>query len=96
MTLRKKPTAGFWITVALVAVLVGYPLSFGPACWISGRLQPSGRFVSVAYRPILRIWIVGPAWVETALGFYVTVGADSKGVKFYRGEPPEIEFTSMR
>ena len=30
---RKKPTAGFWITVALVAVLVGYPLSFGPAGW---------------------------------------------------------------
>jgi hypothetical protein len=29
----KKPTAGFWITVALVAVLVGYPLSFGPAWW---------------------------------------------------------------
>ena len=25
-------TAGFWITVALVAALVGYPLSFGPAC----------------------------------------------------------------
>ncbi len=29
---RKKPTAGFWISVALVAVLVGYPLSCGPAC----------------------------------------------------------------
>jgi hypothetical protein len=29
----RKPTAGFWITVALVAVLVGYPLSIGPACW---------------------------------------------------------------
>jgi len=27
MTDRKKPTAGFWITVALVAVLVGYPLA---------------------------------------------------------------------
>ncbi len=26
MTDRKKPTAGFWITVALVTVLVGYPL----------------------------------------------------------------------
>src|SRR5262245_37565300 len=30
----RKPTAGFWITVALVVVLVGYPLSFGPACWL--------------------------------------------------------------
>jgi len=30
---RKKPTAGFWITVALATMLVGYPLSFGPAGW---------------------------------------------------------------
>jgi hypothetical protein len=29
----RKPTAGFWITVAFVALLVGYPLSFGPAWW---------------------------------------------------------------
>jgi hypothetical protein len=32
MTSPRNPTTGFWITVALVAVLVGYPLSFGPAC----------------------------------------------------------------
>lgn len=36
MTDRKKPTAGFWLTVALVAVLV-YMASFGPACWIESR-----------------------------------------------------------
>jgi hypothetical protein len=34
----KKPTAGFWIAVALVAVLLGYPLSEGPVLW----LQVSG------------------------------------------------------
>jgi hypothetical protein len=28
---RKKPGVAFWATVVLVAVLVGYPLSFGPA-----------------------------------------------------------------
>jgi hypothetical protein len=26
----KHPTPGLWVTVALVAVLVAYPLSFGP------------------------------------------------------------------
>ncbi len=31
---RKRPTAGFWITMALVAVLVGYPLSIGPAVYV--------------------------------------------------------------
>ena len=40
---RKKPTAGFWITVALVAVLVGYPLSFGPACRLTSRVYTSGE-----------------------------------------------------
>jgi hypothetical protein len=27
MSSPRKPSAGFWITVALIAVLVGYPLS---------------------------------------------------------------------
>jgi len=30
---RSHSSAAFWITVALVVLLVGYPLSFGPACW---------------------------------------------------------------
>jgi hypothetical protein len=34
MTDRKKPGVAFWATVALVAVLAAYPLSFGPACWL--------------------------------------------------------------
>ncbi len=33
---RKKPSAGFWITVAPVAVLVAYPLSSGPVGCIVG------------------------------------------------------------
>jgi hypothetical protein len=39
MTDRKKPTAGFWITVALVAVLA-YPLSAGPSLWIAHHDLP--------------------------------------------------------
>jgi hypothetical protein len=34
MNSSRKPAAGFWFTVALVAVLVGYPLSFGPMQWL--------------------------------------------------------------
>jgi hypothetical protein len=49
---RKKPTAGFWITVALVAVLA-YPLSFGPACWISSRIGIGVFTIPSAYRPVL-------------------------------------------
>ena len=46
MTDRKKPGVAFWATVALVVVLVGYPLSLGPACWINER---TGMPVSQGY-----------------------------------------------
>jgi hypothetical protein len=44
---RKESTAGFWITVALVAVLVGYPLSFGPWIWCAGVLDPPPSIRSI-------------------------------------------------
>jgi hypothetical protein len=52
---RKKPTAGFWITVALVAVLVGYPLSFGLACWLVARANENAGadLVNRYYRPVI-------------------------------------------
>jgi len=34
MTDRKKPGWAFWTTVVL-AVVLAYPLSFGPACWLA-------------------------------------------------------------
>jgi hypothetical protein len=55
VTFRKHPTPGFWITLALVAVLVGYPLSFGPACWISERTENDGKILSFLYRPIIQL-----------------------------------------
>ncbi len=50
---RKKPGVAFWATVVVVVVLVAYPLSFGPACWLFkwGILSES-RLRSV-YAPIL-------------------------------------------
>ena len=37
MTSRKKPGVAFWATVAVVVVLVAYPLSFGPLVWLDSR-----------------------------------------------------------
>ena len=34
MTDRKKPGVAFWAIVVVVAVLIAYPLSLGPTCWI--------------------------------------------------------------
>jgi hypothetical protein len=50
MTDRKIPGAAFWATVALVVVL-GYPLSFGPACWITSHTNVGARAVPAIYRP---------------------------------------------
>ncbi len=38
MSDRKKPGVAFWATVALLVVLVWYPLSFGPACAVAMRI----------------------------------------------------------
>ena len=57
MTDRKKPSAESWLTVALVAVLAGYPLSFGPACWLSSRTDLGAGSLSFIYRPLL--WAMG-------------------------------------
>ena len=63
MTDRKKPGWAFWATVVVVVALVAYPLSFGPACWISSRTGRGARVVSAAYQPIFRIW-----WTHSTRG----------------------------
>ena len=50
---RKHPSVAFWISVAFVAVLVGYPLSFGPACWITSRTNVGAFAIPFVYRPIM-------------------------------------------
>jgi len=54
MTAPGKPTAGFWITVALVATLA-YLASFGPAVWLTvrgrGRILGLHTFFMI-YEPI--------------------------------------------
>jgi hypothetical protein len=74
--LSRKPSAGFWIAVALVAVLVGYPLSFGPACWISSRMN-GGRseLVSRLYGPVIPACRCFPKVVVRSVRWYSEVGA---------------------
>jgi hypothetical protein len=53
---RKKPGVAFWATVALVAVLVGYPLSAGPAIWIAMRTSDE----VLLSHPVNRLY--APVW----------------------------------
>jgi hypothetical protein len=36
---RKKPGVAFWVTVVVLMMLVGYPLSFGPLVWLDNRVS---------------------------------------------------------
>jgi len=55
MTDRKKPGVALWASVALVVVLVGYPLSFGPVCWMNSRNGFGDRLLRGFFHPILRL-----------------------------------------
>jgi hypothetical protein len=72
-TSRKKPSLAFWATVVMVAVLT-YPLSFGPACWTSERTGIGASALSVAYQPILRMWMWHGTYAQSAVTWYAMVG----------------------
>jgi hypothetical protein len=76
MTSRKKPGVAFWATVVLVAVLVLYPLSFGPACWLAYRDYMSDdvrHIATVAYSPIAWISENGPKPLQDAIASYASL-----------------------
>ena len=77
MTSPHKPTAAFWITVALVVVLVGYPLSFGPWCWLTSRSsEPMETPVrSSFYSPILWAWYRSPEPISDSIEWFANLGA---------------------
>jgi hypothetical protein len=48
---RRQPGVAFWATVVMVVVLVAYPLSFGPWCWLTCRTTVGAQGVPSLYRP---------------------------------------------
>jgi hypothetical protein len=70
---RKKPGMAFWATVVVVVVLA-YPLSFGPACWVANRTDLfKDDDLPVIYRPIGWLCFRSPS-VERVLFGYARVG----------------------
>jgi hypothetical protein len=72
---RERPGVAFWTTVMVVAVLVAYPLSFGPWCWIVSRRTKETRFVPVPtfFEPLTRCFRAGR--LGDALEWYTKLGA---------------------
>jgi len=81
---RKKPGVAFWATMVVVA-LVGYALSFGPACWlIESPLQcmTNGRAVAIEavasiYQPLVALSVDGPKYISKPICWYA--GCFSEG-----------------
>jgi len=80
MTDRKKPGTAFWATVAVVVALIGYPLSLGPAVWLTARGYFRDSAVQSFYMPVL--WSVAQAEVlEDAVVWWGSLGVpDGKAV----------------
>jgi len=66
-----------WVkwTAAGVVVALLYPLSFGPACWITSRLNTGAGCIPSVYRPLALIMIDGPADLTELLLSFSTFGA---------------------
>ncbi len=78
---RKHPSAGFWLTVALVAVLVGYPLSFGPVWWLVDWEVLPVQGAEVVYGPIARtLAIIGSDSICAVMDAYCKWGGDHSRV----------------
>jgi hypothetical protein len=84
---QKKPSAGFWITFALVAVIVAYPLSFGPACWwkiYTFRTEPMHSWsqdpvAPTCYWPIGWVARHGPKVIHRQIFWYATIVCKDSG-----------------
>ena len=82
---RKRPGVAFWATVVLVVALVGYPLSFGPSCWLAVRLERDNeksflRVTAKIYRPILLMWTRGPDWLAHWICEYAHLCTGTRGL----------------
>jgi hypothetical protein len=66
---RKKRTWP-WIVALLISLPVVYLASFGPACWIAGRIPWMSQHLLVIYRPLDRAAWDLPDSVSESLDWY--------------------------
>jgi hypothetical protein len=69
-----------WATLILFAVLSGYPLSFGPACWLNDRGILRMAVMSALYSPVLATAENGR--LPKVIDWYARLGARSDDFPF--------------
>lgn len=85
----KKRSRREWSVWIILAVVILYPLSFGPAFWIASRFAdppPAFMVLSTIYRPVIIASIECPAIVQHPIAGYLNLGAPrSASIQFYDG-----------
>jgi hypothetical protein len=69
---REKPGVAFWASIAVAVVLVGYPLSFGPACWLHEWNGTGESTIPTLYYPV--IWLAKHSEFGDLVNSYAKAG----------------------
>jgi hypothetical protein len=72
---RKKPGVAFWTSVVVAVVLLAYPISFGPACWMADREMVAVSLVRDLYDPLVALIVAGPRPVQRMMFYYGEAGS---------------------
>jgi len=85
---EQKSGAFLWLTLALVAALLLFPVSFGPAVWGATRGYLDRRSVEKIYRPIFWAGVHGPEPVKAGIHWWGGLGiVPGKAVLFLVPSP---------
>jgi hypothetical protein len=69
-TVDRRRRSAFWPVAITLALLVLYPVSFGPACWVDARIATwrntqlaagRGTVISVIYGPVISVSFSTPS-----------------------------------
>ncbi|MDB5336943.1 MAG: hypothetical protein JWN70_2562 [Planctomycetaceae bacterium] len=71
-----RQTSRAWVPIALMAILLFYPLSFGPACWLVSRTTSvNASWRPVLYLPLLPVYQRCPELIVSCVDAFVNFGA---------------------
>ena len=80
---HRKLGTRFWAAVAVLTILISYPLSFGPACWIAARFDGGESVWNLAYHPLIVILLNSPCEISDVGERYLQFGTP-EGTHFWR------------
>ncbi len=76
MSTERGASSATVITVTAVVLLLLYPISFGPACWLAARTEViSAEWISTLYAPLLWSHDRCPNIVQQAIRSYANFGS---------------------